>query len=156
MNNSVQSTTAVPYKRARFSTRLPGDRIYTASHCWVAASESPGLWRVGFTKFATRMLGEMVEHGFEIKPDDDVQIGQIIGWMEGFKAVSDLYSVIEGCFVCGNPDLVRDIDLVRRDPYGRGWLYEAHGTHDTQGVDVNGYASILDTTIDRLLEGHAQ
>ena len=56
----------------------------------------------------------------------------------------------------GNPDLARDIDLVRRDPYGRGWLYEADGTHDAEGVDAGGYASILDTTIDRMLEGHAQ
>ena len=156
MDDSTKPGTALPYKRARFSTRLPGDRIYTASHCWVAASDQPGRWRVGFTKFATRMLGEMVEHGFEIKADDEVQIGQIIGWMEGFKAVTDLYSVIQGRFTGGNPDLARDIDLVRRDPYGRGWLYEADGTHDAEGVDAGGYASILDTTIDRMLEGHAQ
>ena len=149
-------TDPVFYNRVRFKTKIPGDRLYTASHYWMAPEEAANTWRVGLTTFATRMLGDMVEHDLELPDDRAIRCGQIIGWMEGFKAVSDLYSVIEGCFVCGNPDLVRDIDLVRRDPYGRGWLYEAHGTHDTQGVDVNGYASILDTTIDRLLEGHAQ
>ena len=45
----------IHYKRSRFSTRLPWDRLYTASHFWVFEAE-PGRWRVGLTKFAARML----------------------------------------------------------------------------------------------------
>ena len=52
----------IPYKRSRFQTRLPKNRLYTASHFWLAEVEA-GLWRVGFTRFATRMLGEIVESG---------------------------------------------------------------------------------------------
>ncbi len=36
----------IRYKRSRFSTRLPVDRRYTASHFWTVEQQS-GLWRVG-------------------------------------------------------------------------------------------------------------
>src|SRR5262249_8084203 len=45
------------YKRARFKTNLPTDRLYVQSHYWLA-EESPGTFRIGLTKFATRMLGD--------------------------------------------------------------------------------------------------
>ena len=48
------------YKRGRFGTRLPAERRYTRSHYWLKQTEA-GLWRVGFTKFAARMLGDVVE-----------------------------------------------------------------------------------------------
>ena len=137
------------YKRSRFSTRLPAGRQYTASHHWLA-EESPGLWRVGFTKFATRMLGDLVEFGFDVKPGDRVEVGQAIGWVEGFKAVSDLYCVMEGEFAGSNPELEADITLADSDPYERGWLYSVRGEPEPASVDVQGYIEILDLTIDRM------
>src|SRR5437016_10533910 len=71
------------YKRARFATHLPASYLYSPSHFWIAEHE-PNLWRVGMTRFATRMLGEMVDHGFSLDPDAPVASGQIIGWIEGF------------------------------------------------------------------------
>src|SRR6185503_5988298 len=76
------------YRRSRFVTHLPVNYLYSPSHCWIALQEG-GLWRVGLTKFATRMLGEMVDHGFDIELESPVASGQIIGWIEGFKAISD-------------------------------------------------------------------
>lgn len=137
------------YKRARFVTRLPAGRLYTAAHFWIARQEND-LWRVGFTKFATRMLGELVEHAFEVKPGELVHVGQVIGWIEGFKAASDLYCVVEGEFHRGNADLERKITLMHTDPYGKGWLYEVRGDPEPASVDVEGYIEILDKTIDRL------
>ena len=137
----------VRYKRSRFATRLPVDRMYTASHCWLKETES-GMWRVGLTQFATRMLGETVEHEFEIKSDEPAKVGQIIGWIEGFKAASDLYCVLDGDFVGGNPALEKDVALVHSDPYGEGWLYAVKGSVDEKAVDVNGYIEILNMAID--------
>ena len=139
----------ISYKRSRFSTRLPAGRQYTASHHWLS-EESPGLWRVGFTKFATRMLGDLVEFGFEVKPGDRVEVGQAIGWVEGFKAVSDLYCVMTGEFAGSNPELEADITLADSDPYERGWLYSVRGEPEPASVDVQGYIEILDLTIDRM------
>ena len=108
---------------------------------------------MGFTKFATRVLGELVEHDFEIASGASLQLGQVIGWVEGFKAVADLYCVGDGHFASGNDGLAANPDLIRRDPYGRGWLYAFHGEPDPNAVDVDGYADVLDLAIDRILEG---
>lgn len=145
------SNDLVHYKRSRFSTRLPVDRLYTPSHFWMAEVE-PGVWRVGFTRFATRMLGDFVEQGFEVKPGDRVEVGQAIGWVEGFKAVTDLYCVIAGEFLGGNPALAEDITLADTDPYGKGWLYCVRGQPEPNSVDVRGYTEILDLTIDKMQE----
>lgn len=139
----------IHYRRSRFATRLRGDRLYTAGHYWLR--EEDGLWRVGFTKFAIRMLGEPVELGFEAKPGTAVKAGQVVGWIEGFKAVSDIYTPLGGTFEGGNPELDREIKLVHSDPYGRGWLCSVRGTPDKSCVDVHGYVSVLDATIDKML-----
>ena len=139
------------YKRSRFVTQLPVDYLYSPSHGWIARQEGD-LWRVGFTKFAVRMLGDMVDHGFEIEPGGPVQPGQIVGWIEGFKAISDLFCIAEGNFAGANPLLKERITVVNKDPYGEGWLYRVKGKPDTKCVDVHGYRAILDKTIDKILE----
>jgi glycine cleavage system H protein len=139
------------YKRSRFSSRLPVDRVYTPSHFWGLQVE-PNVWHVGFTKFATRMLGDLVEHGFSVEPGKNVSVGQTIGWIEGFKALTDLYCVADGEFIGGNPELEKDVTLTDSDPYGRGWLYSVRGTMDPSATDVHGYAAMLDLTIDKMKE----
>ena len=140
------------YKRTRFGTRLPENILYTRSHYWLAeAPNEPGLWRVGFTKFALRMLGDLVEFQLEPAGNTEIEIGARIGWIEGFKAVSDIFSVAHGAFAGANPALREDITLLESDPYGRGWLYAVRGTPEPEAVDVHGYVGILDATIDKML-----
>ena len=67
--------------------------------------EHDDVWRVGFTKFATRVLGEPVEFDFEVKLEDELSVGQVIGWIEGFKAVTDLFCPMEGRYCGSNPEL---------------------------------------------------
>jgi glycine cleavage system H protein len=139
------------YKRSHFATQLPSDYLYTPSHAWIA-TDGPNLWRVGITKFATRMLGDMVDHGFEKEPGAKVSVGDIVGWVEGFKAISDLYCVVSGEFRGGNPILRENVKLISKEPYGAGWLYMAEGVPDSNCVNVETYRDILDKTIDRMLE----
>jgi glycine cleavage system H protein len=139
------------YRRARFVTRLPLGRLYSPSHFWIAEHEA-GIWRVGFTRFATRMLGEIVEHEFQVETGAPVESGQIIGWIEGFKAISDIYSVAEGNFAGGNPVLTEEIELLGKEPYEAGWLYAIEGKPDSRCTDVHGYVGLLDATIDKMLE----
>jgi glycine cleavage system H protein len=147
MNRSEQT---IRYKRSRFSTRLPADVRYTRSHYWLREHQT-GLWRIGLTKFATRMLGDLVEYEFSLGPGSAVEVGQAIGWVEGFKAVSDIYSVAAGRFSSLNAGLRRDITLLESDPYGQGWLYEVQGHPDPKNYDVHEYVGILDVTVDRML-----
>ena len=127
------------------------DRLYALSHYWLR-EEEPGRWRVGLTRFATRMLGDFVEMGFEARPGDTVAVGQPIGWVEGFKALTELYCVADGEFAGGNPELERDITLTDTDPYGAGWLYEVRGRPEPNAVDVHGYVAALDRTINEMME----
>jgi len=138
------------YKRQRFSTRLPVGYRYTPSHYWLRESE-PDVWQVGFTKFATRMLGEMVEFDFKVQTGAVIEHGQVIGWTEGFKAMSDVYSAASGEFLGANPALAKAITLIDHDPYGDGWLYSVRGQPDPANTDVNGYIAVLDATIDTML-----
>lgn len=140
----------IAYKRSRFSTRLPVDYRYTASHYWLNESE-PGVWRIGFTKFASRMLGEMVEFDFRVAPGAGIHVGQVVGWTEGFKAMSDIYSAASGEFLGANPALAAAITLIDHQPYGEGWLYQVRGEPDPGSTDVNGYIAVLDATIDTML-----
>lgn len=144
-------TGLIAYKRSRFSTRLPEGRRYAASHFWLL-EEEPGVWRIGFTKFAARMLGDMVEYEFSVQAPAQIELGQAIGWVEGFKAVSDLFSVVRGEFLGPNPELARDITLADHDPYDAGWLYRVRGEPDPGSTDVHGYIAVLDATIDKMIE----
>ena len=142
------------YKRSNFVTHLPIACLYSPSHFWLARIEGD-RWRVGFTKFATRMLGEIVEVQWEKVEGDAVASGGIIGSIEGFKAISDIYCVADGVFAGGNSALREKIELVSEDPYGTGWLYAVVGIYDAKCIDLAAYRALLDTTIDRILEKQA-
>lgn len=142
------------YKRSQFVTSLPLDRLYTPSHYWLLAQ--PGAWRVGLTRFSTHLLGEIVDYGFDIKASATVRAGQVLGWIEGFKSVSDLYCAVNGTFSHSNPQLSGNTEAIDRDCYSEGWLYEANGQPDAQCVNASTYAAHLDRTIDGLLEKHRQ
>jgi len=117
----------------------------------------PNLWRVGFTKFATRMLGELVDCDWKLKEGDPVLPGNNIGWVEGFKAASDVYAVMKGSFAGGNPALKADACIVRSDPYEQGWLYAVRGEPEPEALDVQGYIDLLSATIQRMAEeGHGE
>lgn len=139
------------FKRSHFVTHLPADVWYSPSHFWLAP-EAEGVWRVGFTQFAVRMLGELVDQGFEAQPGDAVQPGRILGWIEGFKAISDLYCVVDGVFQGGNPALPGNLAAIHDDPYREGWLYRACGTPDRTCMPALEYVDLLNATIDRMLE----
>lgn len=138
------------YKRSRFTARLPLDRLYTPSHFWVQ-QQPDGTHRVGFTRFAKRMLGDIVELDFEVEPGSAVQLGQIIGWVEAFKAVADIYCVGTGTFLEANPAVASNPELIDKDPHGDGWLYRVEGDVDGEAVDAHGYAALLDEKIDQML-----
>jgi glycine cleavage system H protein len=140
------------YKRAQFVTHLPVDYFYSPSHAWIGREADNEHWRVGLTKFATRMLGEMVDHGFELEAGATVEPGDIIGWVEGFKAISDLYCIGSGTFAGGNAILRDKVTLISKDPYGAGWLYRLKGQPEPTCLDVHAYRAVLDKTIDKILE----
>jgi glycine cleavage system H protein len=98
------------------------------------------------------MLGDIVECEFSAAGESRISVGEEIGSVEGFKAITAIFAVASGAFQGRNPDLDADITAVESDPYGRGWLYQVEGAPDPESVDVHGYVGILDSTIDMMLE----
>ncbi len=144
--------TTIFFKRSHFATRLPAGALYSPSHYWLARDvDADGAWRVGFSKFSVRMLGDLVDQGFDVPEGAAIQPGQILGWIEGFKAISDIYGVIGGAFAGANPALKGRLDLVNDDPYGAGWLYRATGEPDKNCMSATDYVNLLNATIDRML-----
>jgi len=151
----------VRFRHAHFSARFPVDCLYAPSHFWMrpadgeagtpdALNATPRLWHVGFTKFATRMLGELVEMVLDVKQGQPVGGGDRLGTVEGFKAVSDLFCVVDGTLSAANPALTAEACLTHSDPYGAGWLYAVQGTPSPGHLDVHGYIALLTEQIDRL------
>lgn len=138
------------FKRSNFATHLPADALYSPSHYWLIP-EPNGMWRVGFSKFAVRMLGDLVDQAFDVPVGSPIKPGAILGWIEGFKAISDIYGVIEGVFHGGNPSLKGHLEQIHDAPYTTGWLYRAAGEPDRNCMPALEYASLLNATIDRML-----
>jgi hypothetical protein len=86
-----------------------------------------------------------------VKPGAAIAVGETIGWLEGFKAVADLFSVARGEFLGANEALAADITLVEAEPYKRGWLYRVRGEPAEPRLDVQAYVALLDTTVDAML-----
>ena len=147
---SSPRTESVYYRRSRFTTHLPVDRRYSPAHYWLV-EESPGLWLVGLTKFATRMLGDIVEFEFTARPGSEIHVGDDIGSIEGLKAVTSIFAAGGGRFQGEGAQLRGDVTLAESDPYGKGWLYRLQGEPAADTVDVQGYIAILDATIDKML-----
>lgn len=147
----IDPSQTIYYKQARFSTRLPMDRLYVQAHYWLA-EEAPGEFQVGMTKFATRMLGDFVEMQFTVSEGDEIEVGQPIGSIEGFKAIAEIYSITNGRFAGSNPRLDAEPALLERSPYADGWLYRVRGERPPGALDVHGYIGLLDATIEKMLQ----
>ncbi len=138
------------FQRAKFKTKLPQGQLYTQSHMWLR--EAPGnVWQIGLTRFALRMLGDPVELDFEVQGTQEIETGTVVGWLEGFKAVTDLYTPMPGRFAGGNPELDEGLDAVKSSSYDRGWLFAVQGTPGDECLDAESYADFLGATIDRML-----
>ena len=149
MSTESPAPDLIPYQKCNFHTLLPADYRYTSGHFWLSC-QANGVWRVGLTKFALRMLGEMVDHNFQALPGARVELGQVIGSIECFKAMSDLYCVVQGEFVGVNEALRDQGKLLTTQPYAAGWLYEVRGDPDPRATDVAGYQQHLDQVIEQL------
>lgn len=98
----------------------PTDRKYTESHEW--ARLDGGDIVVGITDFAQGQLGDVV-HVELPEVGSDVSAGEACCEIESVKAVSDIYSPVDGEVVAVNEGLDGGEDTVNSDPFGSGWLF---------------------------------
>jgi glycine cleavage system H protein len=106
---------------------IPADLRYTKDHEYVRTA-ADGIVTVGVTDYAQGELGDVVFLSLP-KPGDSVTAHQPFGTIEAVKAVSELFSPVNGEVVEVNGALDGDPAAVNRDPYGAGWMVRLRPTH---------------------------
>jgi glycine cleavage system H protein len=106
----------------------PKNLRYAKTHEW--ASLEGDVCTVGITNFAVEQLTDIV---FIEMPDvgDPVIAGDSFGEIESVKAVSDLYSPVNGDVIAINKKLETDPSGVEKDPYGEGWMIKIRVSPNT-------------------------
>jgi glycine cleavage system H protein len=104
-------------------SKVPDDLLYTPEHEYVARTTDPAMVRVGITDYAQGELGDVVFVRLP-KKGERVTAHQSFGEIEAVKAVSELYSPVNGEVTRINDALDSDSGVVNRDPYGDGWMVE--------------------------------
>src|SRR3954468_12515670 len=100
--------------------QLPENVRYHSGHTW-ALSESRELVRVGMDDFASKLIGKIESIALPQRGRWVRQGQKIWTIFRNGKSV-DMVSPIKGTITDVNDAVAKNLDLVRRDPYGEGWL----------------------------------
>jgi glycine cleavage system H protein len=114
--------------------------LYAKTHEWVRVeSDASGakFATVGLTAFALEMLTDLV-HIELPAAGRRVTAGQPFGEIESVKAVSDLYSPVDGEVAAANTALADDLEHLADDPYKNGWFIKIKISNEA------GLANLLD------------
>ena len=115
-------------------------RLYSKTHEWVRIESDPAGGKiavVGLTAFALEALTDLVF--VDLPPKGrQVKAGESFGEIESVKAVSDLYSPVDGEVVEVNSEMAQNLEHLADDPYEAGWFIKV------KIADEAGLAKLLD------------
>jgi glycine cleavage system H protein len=97
----------------------PQEFLYTKEHEWIRVDESIGT--IGITEYAQKELGDVVFVELP-KVGDHVTAGESFGTVESVKAVSEIYSPVNGEVTAANPKVQANPEMLNADPHGEAWL----------------------------------
>jgi len=123
-------------------SEIRSDLHYTEEHEYLKGTDDESIYVIGITDYAQGELGDVV---FVELPDTGVMLQkmEVFGTIEAVKAVSDLYSPVEGEVIDINTNLDDDPSLVNSDPYGAGWMIRLRVSDPTEVDELltsDGYA----------------
>ena len=101
-------------------TALPPIGI-AINHTWVSRGQD-GVATVGIDHFLGGLLGVVQSIALPREGECVSSVAEDIVLSEGEKSLS-LGTPVSGRVVAVNADVIRDPGLVRKDPYGDGWLF---------------------------------
>jgi glycine cleavage system H protein len=97
----------------------PDNYKYTKEHEWILVEGDTGT--IGITDHAQQELGDIVYVDLP-KVGIAVEIGKALGSVESVKAVSDIYSPVNGEVLESNAELATAPEKLNADPHGAAWL----------------------------------
>lgn len=118
----------------------PKELKYVKSHEWV--KEEGDVIVVGISDYAQDALGDIV---FVNLPEegDDVSIGDAFADVESVKAVSDIFSPVEGTVKEVNEELVDNPALINEAPYD-AWLIKVENVSEKEEMmDADAYEKFI-------------
>jgi glycine cleavage system H protein len=101
----------------------PEELLFAKTHEWAAIADSAGakIATVGISAFAVEALTDLVYLQLPAV-GRKVKAGESFGEIESVKAVSDLYSPVDGEVIEVNTALANKLETLNSDPYGAGWI----------------------------------
>lgn len=118
----------------------PEDLLYSKTHEWAhvqADASGAKVATIGITAFALEALTDLVYIELP-EVGRKLSAGQPFGEVESVKAVSDLYSPVDGEVVEVNQEIADRLESLNQDPYDQGWLIKVRIT------DESGLSKLMD------------
>ncbi len=117
----------------------PENLLYAETHEWASVAVENGVKvaTIGISKFAIEQLTDLVFMELP-KVGRQVAAGGEFGEVESVKAVSPLYSPVDGEVIAVNDSLPDKLDTLGDDPYNEGWLIKVKIS------DESGLAKLMD------------
>lgn len=97
------------------------DRYYSETDEWILIKGD--IATIGITDYAQKKLRDIV--GVELpEVGREVNAGDSVAVVESVKAAADIYSPLSGKISKVNEKLRDSPELINKDPYGEGWIFE--------------------------------
>lgn len=101
--------------------RFPTDLWYDRNHYWLRVDGHQAV--VGLTDYGLSLIGEIAY--LELPPaGTSIRQGEGLGSVESGKWVGKLTAPVSGTILETNSALEAEPDLIKRDPYTRGWMFK--------------------------------
>ena len=111
---------------------IPSNLKYSKDHEWIRVEGDEAY--VGITDFAQSQLGDIVFVDVTTEGETLAQ-GEVFGTIEAVKTVSDAFLPVGGEVLEFNAALNDTPELVKKDPYGEGWMVKIKVTNPAE-LDV--------------------
>jgi glycine cleavage system H protein len=118
----------------------PEELLFSKSHEWVHVDAATKTATIGLSAFALEALTDLVYVSLP-KVGRKVTPGESFGEIESVKAVSDIYSPVEGEVAASHSELADTLEVLKKDPYGEGWLVKVKMSGDKLPADLLSYAA---------------
>jgi glycine cleavage system H protein len=117
----------------------PEDLLYSETHEWIRVDDEQGqkVATIGITAFAVEQLTDLVYMELP-EVGRNVEEGAEFGEVESVKAVSPLYSPVDGEVIAINAEITDKLETLGDDPYDAGWLVKVRLS------DENALAKLMD------------
>jgi glycine cleavage system H protein len=120
----------------------PDKLLFAKTHEWVRVDAEAGakIATIGVSAFALEALTDLVY--IELPAvGRQLKAGDAFGEIESVKAVSDLYSPVDGEVVAVHEGLADRLETLNSDPYGEGWMLRVKLSSDAALKNLMDYAA---------------